>query len=91
MDIPVLNSRRLVLRPLQSDDAEDIQRLFPHREIVRLMTSQIPWPYPDGAALEFINNVALPAMAACRRKSGRSPGPNGTPEGMLIDNATNSW
>lgn len=64
MEIPVLNSRRLVLRPLQSDDAEDIQRLFPHWEIVRLMTSQIPWPYPDGAALEFINNVALSAMAA---------------------------
>jgi RimJ/RimL family protein N-acetyltransferase len=64
LETPVLNSRRLVLRPLQPDDAEDIQREFPHWEIVRLMTSQIPWPYPDGAALEFINNVALPAMAA---------------------------
>lgn len=48
----------------EPDDAEDIQHLFPHWEIVRLLTSQIPWPYPEGAALGFINNVALPAMAA---------------------------
>lgn len=64
LDIPVLVSGRLVLRPLERADAGDIQRLFPRWEIVRHMTCQIPWPYPDGAALEFINHVALPAMAA---------------------------
>ncbi|CAI1852574.1 Uncharacterised protein [Serratia grimesii] len=64
LDIPVLVSARLVLRPLERADAGDIQHLFPRWEIVRHMTSQIPWPYPEGAALEFINHVALPAMAA---------------------------
>ncbi|HFI5333183.1 GNAT family N-acetyltransferase [Serratia liquefaciens] len=64
MEIPVLVSRRLVLRPLTPGDAEDIQLLFPQWEIVRHMTDQIPWPYPEGAALEFINNIALPAMEA---------------------------
>ncbi|MDW5498516.1 GNAT family N-acetyltransferase [Pseudomonas lundensis] len=63
MEIPVLTSRRLVLRPLLPDDAEDIQLLFPNWDVVRLMTSNIPWPYPEGAALKFINHVALPAMA----------------------------
>ncbi|CAI0807940.1 GNAT family N-acetyltransferase [Serratia grimesii] len=64
MNIPVLVSARLVLRPLERADAGDIQHLFPRWEIVRHMTSKIPWPYPEGAALEFINHVALPAMAA---------------------------
>lgn len=62
MSIPVLTSSRLVLRPLEPDDAADIQHLFPCWEIVRYLTKQIPWPYPAGAALDFINHVALPAM-----------------------------
>ncbi len=59
---PVLETRRLVLRPLQVSDAEPIQALFPHWPIVRLMSAGIPWPYPEDGALTFIRDVALPAM-----------------------------
>jgi RimJ/RimL family protein N-acetyltransferase len=60
--IPELRSDRLWLRPLDLGDAPAIQALFPHWEIVRYMTAGIPWPYPPDGALQFIRDVALPAM-----------------------------
>ncbi|MEE4481949.1 GNAT family N-acetyltransferase [Serratia ficaria] len=64
MTVPMLTTPRLVLRPLTIDDAGDIQRLFPHWEIVRHMTRRIPWPYPKEGALNFLQHAALPAMAS---------------------------
>jgi RimJ/RimL family protein N-acetyltransferase len=48
---PVLQTPRLVLRPLRSKDAPVIQCRFPKWEIVRWLDANVPWPYPpDGAA-----------------------------------------
>ena len=48
---PVLETPRLVLRPVRRKDAPVVQRRFPHWEIVRYLDAKIPWPYPpDGAA-----------------------------------------
>jgi [ribosomal protein S5]-alanine N-acetyltransferase len=49
---PVLESARLVLRPLRLEDAPAIQRRFPQWEVVRHLSAEhVPWPYPaDGAA-----------------------------------------
>ena len=48
---PVLETGRLVLRPLRLDDAPAIQRRFPRWEVVRYLAAHVPWPYPaDGAA-----------------------------------------
>lgn len=48
---PVLETPRLVLRPVRSKDAPVIQRRFPQWEVVRWLDAKIPWPYPaDGAA-----------------------------------------
>jgi RimJ/RimL family protein N-acetyltransferase len=48
---PVLETPRLVLRPLRRKDAPVLQRRFPQWEIVRHLDASIPWPYPpDGAA-----------------------------------------
>jgi len=58
---PALETPRLLLRPLEIADAEQIQVLFPHWEIVRYLAAQVPWPYPADGALHFIRNVALPA------------------------------
>jgi len=49
---PVLETDRLVLRPLRQDDVPAIQRRFPQWEIVRYLAAHIPWPYPpDDAAI----------------------------------------
>ncbi len=58
-----LETARLLLRPLQLDDAETTQRLFPHWEIVRYLASSVPWPYPEGGAIAYYRDVALPAVA----------------------------
>lgn len=56
-------TRRLILSPLELADAPQIQELFPRWEIVRYMLNRVPWPYPTDGALQFIREVALPAMA----------------------------
>jgi len=48
---PVLETPRLILRPLRASDAPTIQRRFPQWEVVRFLSAIVPWPYPpDGAA-----------------------------------------
>ena len=61
---PVLETPRLILRPLELADADEAQRLFPHWEIVRYLANQVPWPYPPDAAHVFYRDVVLPAMAS---------------------------
>ena len=48
---PVLETRRLILRPPRESDTPAVQRRFPQWEIVRYLHNEVPWPYPkDGAA-----------------------------------------
>ncbi|MBB1201540.1 N-acetyltransferase [Enterobacteriaceae bacterium 89] len=58
---PELETSRLLLKPLRSEDAVQIQQKFPRWEIVRYLISTVPWPFPEGAASHYVNNVALPA------------------------------
>ncbi len=51
---PVLETERLILRPLEARDGPAVQRIFPQWEVVRFLGPAIPWPYPeDGAATNF--------------------------------------
>lgn len=58
---PELQTARLILKPLRSEDAVQIQQKFPRWEIVRYLISSVPWPFPDGAAQNYVDNVALEA------------------------------
>ena len=60
---PVLETARLILRPLGVDDAGQIQAVFPQWAIVRFLSRVVPWPYPADGALSYCRDVALPAMA----------------------------
>ena len=62
-------TERLILCPLRLADAQQIQNLFPHWEIVRYLLNRVPWPYPDDGAARYVRDVALPAIA--REMSGR--------------------
>jgi [ribosomal protein S5]-alanine N-acetyltransferase len=57
-----LETKRLVLRPLQLADAADAEELFPQWEIVRFLNAGIPWPWPKGLAFRQYRDVILPAM-----------------------------
>jgi RimJ/RimL family protein N-acetyltransferase len=64
MSISTLTTQRLILERLRLADAPALQRLFPHWEIVRYLSSPaVPWPYPADGALVYCRDVALPAMA----------------------------
>jgi [ribosomal protein S5]-alanine N-acetyltransferase len=58
---PSLTTARLILRPLEPADSEQIQALFPQWEIVRYLARVVPWPYPPDGARTFIEKIALPA------------------------------
>jgi len=53
-------TERLILRPLELADVEQIQALFPQWEIVKFLMNRVPWPYPEDGALHFIRDVAIP-------------------------------
>jgi [ribosomal protein S5]-alanine N-acetyltransferase len=59
---PQLETLRLILRPLELADAEQVQVLFPQWEIVRYLNHRVPWPYPPDGAYRFYRDVALPAV-----------------------------
>lgn len=60
MATPTLTTERLLLKPLEKTDAEQIQALYPRWEIVRYMVASVPWPYPPNGAEYYVNHVALP-------------------------------
>ncbi|MGB6691274.1 MAG: GNAT family N-acetyltransferase [Terracidiphilus sp.] len=60
--IPEGRTERLILKPLELDDAEQIQKIFPHWEIVRYLLNRVPWPYPPNGALQYCRDEALPQM-----------------------------
>jgi ribosomal-protein-alanine N-acetyltransferase len=54
MNTPILQTRRLILRPLAMADAPAIQRHFNNWNIIKNLASVVPWPYPDDGAETFI-------------------------------------
>jgi RimJ/RimL family protein N-acetyltransferase len=62
--VPNAETERLVLRPLGLADADQIQAIFPHWEIVRYLLTRVPWPYPTDGARDFIQQVALPDIVS---------------------------
>ncbi len=62
---PVLETARLILRPLEARDTEAVQRIFPQWELVRWLHAGVPWPYPaDGAATNMDQCLAQRAQNA---------------------------
>ena len=59
---PTLSGEDIVLRPMSIVDAPAIQMHFPHWDIVKNLTPQVPWPYPPDGAEHFLKNVVLPKM-----------------------------
>jgi [ribosomal protein S5]-alanine N-acetyltransferase len=59
---PTLETARLLLRPLELADADQIQLIFPQWEIVKYLANKVPWPYPPDGAITFLRDIALPAV-----------------------------
>jgi [ribosomal protein S5]-alanine N-acetyltransferase len=55
--VPTLKTERMWARPVQAGDAEQVQRIFPRREIVKHVGAVVPWPNPADGALPTLSNV----------------------------------
>ncbi len=58
MFTPTLTTNRLTLRPIRRSDAVQIQKLFPHFELLKYMSAVIPWPYPANGAQAYLDYIA---------------------------------
>jgi ribosomal-protein-alanine N-acetyltransferase len=58
----VLETERMLLRPLELADAERTQLLFPHWAIVKFLNAKVPWPFPVDGALTYYRDSALPGI-----------------------------
>ena len=59
---PTLNTPRLLLKPLQLEDAEQVQPLFGHWDVVQYLAAGITWPFPEDGAHTYYRDIALPAI-----------------------------
>ena len=62
--LPTLWTERLCLRPIGLRDAPAIQRHFANWNIIRHLSTGVPWPYPPDGARRFLEDAALPANEA---------------------------
>lgn len=62
MKTPVLETDRLILRPISIGDAPAIQKHFNDWEIIKNLATVVPWPYPDDGAEVFIRENVLPRV-----------------------------
>ena len=69
---PALETPRLLLRPLELADAEQIQIVFPHWEIVRYLAPQVPWPYPADGRFTSFAIWRFPPYSEAKRGTGPS-------------------
>jgi RimJ/RimL family protein N-acetyltransferase len=51
---PILETDRLILRPMRLSDAPRIQEQFPCWDVVQYLANVIPWPYPEDGAETFL-------------------------------------
>lgn len=63
IETPILETERLILRPLILEDAPIIQKYFNNWNIIKNLNDKVPWPYPDNGADDFIKNDAMPRIA----------------------------
>lgn len=58
--MPEFKTERLLLKPVTLKDVEAYQRHFVDYEIIRNLSSAVPWPYPDDGVEYFLNNLIFP-------------------------------
>jgi [ribosomal protein S5]-alanine N-acetyltransferase len=64
-DLPVFETNRLILRGVKESDAESWQKHFADYEVIRNLSSLVPWPYPIDGVANFLK-VILPQQGINR-------------------------
>lgn len=64
--VPTFETERLVIRPVAAEDAPSYQRYFVNYNVVRPLAAEVPWPYPEGGILVFLNELLADAQGKDR-------------------------
>jgi len=66
IDTPTFETSRLVLRQVCEADVPAYEKHFIDYEVVRYLSAQIPWPYPEDGIRKFLLEQVLPALGKSR-------------------------
>ncbi len=55
--IPILETERLWLKGVTLENVPAYNKYFVNYEVIRMLNSRVPWPYPADGAEYFINSV----------------------------------
>jgi len=61
---PTLTTARLRLEPVAMEHAPALQRHFADWEVIRHLSSTVPWPYPEDGVERFFMDHLLPRVEA---------------------------
>ena len=64
--LPAFTTDRLILKPVTLADAPAYQRHFVDYEVIRYLSSAVPWPYPEDGVQYFLENLILPRQGIDR-------------------------
>jgi RimJ/RimL family protein N-acetyltransferase len=64
--IPTFETDRLILRGVQISDAPSYQKNFAHHDVIKFLSANVPWPYPENGAEFYIKNMVLPQQGKTR-------------------------
>ncbi len=59
-ELPIFETRRLLLRGVTLEDAPAYQKHFVNYEVISQLSDRVPWPYPENGAEYFIRTQILP-------------------------------
>ncbi len=63
---PVFKTSRLILKPVSITDIPAYQKYFVDFEVIRFLSSAVPWPYPENGVEYFLENLILPRQGIDR-------------------------
>ena len=66
LPVKLLETERLELQPLTMKHCEGYTTHFVDYEVVRHLSTAVPWPYPEDGVREFIEQVVLPGQGKSR-------------------------
>lgn len=58
--IPTFHTPRLILREVVESDVPAYEKYFVDYHVIRTLTALVPWPFPAGGVLEYLNAQVFP-------------------------------
>jgi ribosomal-protein-alanine N-acetyltransferase len=64
--LPIFETKRLILRQVTEADFDSYQKNINDYEIIKHLSAQVPWPYPENGVETFIKTFVFPRLGIDR-------------------------